>query len=85
MYVHGSVSVRGRRVGWHGVCETVGRFRPRMPILGACGAVGPEIQAEVLRQLVFEMGLLFGRGAEGRVPAGVPTAVPGRRRRGLRC
>ena len=63
--LYGSVSVRGRRVGWHGACETVGRFRPRMPSLGACGAVGPEIRVEVLRPLLFEMGLLFrpARGA----------------------
>ena len=65
MYVHGSVSVRGRRVGWHGACETVGRFRPRMPSLGACGAVGPEIRVEVLRRLLFEMGLLFVAGTGG--------------------
>ena len=57
--LYGSVSVRGRRIGWHGVCETVGRFRPRMPSLGACGAVGPEIRVEVLRPLLFELGLLF--------------------------
>ena len=61
--LYGSVSVRGRRVGWHGVCETVGRFRPRMPILGACEAVGPEIQVEVLRPLLFEMCLLFSPDA----------------------
>ena len=61
--LYGSVSVRGRRVGWHGVCETVGRFRPRMPSLGACGAVGPEIRVEVLRQLVFDLVLRITFGA----------------------
>ena len=59
MYVHGERACTPRRVAWCGACETVGRFRPRMPSLGACGAVGPEIRVEVLRQLVFEMCLLF--------------------------
>ena len=79
MYVVRSVSVRGRRVGWHAACETVGRFRPRMPSLGACGAVGPEIRVEVLlppvtktfamrsisHVVVCEVELTLGHGVPG--------------------
>ena len=43
----------------------------------AAAPVGPEIRVEVLRQLVFEMGLLFRRAA--RAPARRRGAARGRR------
>ena len=43
----------------HGGFGTGASDRPRMPTLGTHCAAGVEIEVEVLRPLLFEMGLLF--------------------------
>ena len=55
--IFSSIRLRRAGVGHRRSCHA-------MPSLGACGAVGPEIRVEVLRLLVFELGLLFGAGTE---------------------
>ena len=63
IYPRGGSAVGARSVcGTRGMCtgETGGGFRARMPGLGLRGCVGGEIRAEVLRPLLFELGLLFG-------------------------
>ena len=59
--------MRGTVCGNRGICtsETGGGFRARMPGLGLRGCGGGEKRAEVLRPLLFELGLLFVARARG--------------------